>query len=263
MNNERVEHMLSGINEEYEENIFRLAIRTITAEIEGRSLDEELRSSAEQLLEEAAVSMPDKNAVSRFLRRMNRRLKSAGKRRSGSPHRIMCMASAAILAIIIAFSVAFMTVDAFRVNVLNLLISIEPEYTTIQLTERREGNGENNNGLVVNWSQAYVPSYIPEGFEVSDSIVTQSIKRMVFTDEQNETRFITYTIFGSSSTVAVDTENAQVNETIKIGGRDGMLVIKNSVVTLALEMNGHLILIQGMISRDEIINIAESIVYRE
>ena len=86
---------------------------------------------------------------------------------------------------------------------------------------------------------------------------------MVNTEEQKETSFITNTIFGRSSTEAEDTENAQVNETIKIGGRDGMLVIKNSVVTLALEMNGHLILIQGMISRDEIINIAESIVYRE
>ena len=107
MNNERVDHMLSGINEEYEEDIFRLAIKTITAEIEGRSLDVELRSSEEQLPEEAVVGMPDKNTVNRFLRRMNRHLKSAGKRRSRSPYRVMCMAFAAVLAIIFAFSVAF------------------------------------------------------------------------------------------------------------------------------------------------------------
>jgi hypothetical protein len=261
MSSERVENTLNAINEEYEENIFRLAVKTIAAEIEGKSLDEELRSREERLLEEASVGMPDKDAVSGFSRRMNSYMKAAGKKKPGRPGRIFCMASAAAVALICVFSVATLTVDALRVKVLNLLISIEPEYTSIQLTDRQDGVEEN--GFTVNWSQTYVPSYIPEGFEVSNSSVTPGTKRMVFTDKQDESRYIIYSVFGSSSTVAIDTENAQINETIKIGGRDGMLVVKDLVTTLAWGADGFLIVIQGQIDKDEMFKIAESVVYQE
>jgi hypothetical protein len=59
----------------------------------------------------------------------------------------------------------------------------------------------------------------------------------------------------------VDSEDASRIETIDINGHTGTLIVKNSMASVVWEMGSKLFVIQGEISADEAVRIAESVKY--
>lgn len=71
--------------------------------------------------------------------------------------------------------------------------------------------------------------------------------------------FLIYTEYTSANSIAVDTENASLIEKVKINSQDGMLSVKDSIVSVAWVMNNHLLTVQGNLSNEEAIKIAEHV----
>lgn len=236
----------------YEENLFRLIMHD-AAEKEGKLFREE----NEQLKNDPEY-VPSPESINKFYKQLdacsNKHKKSAPKWFISKEIRRV---SIVLLAIIIVFFTTMVTVPAFSTGVMNLLINMQAKYTSFQLDDNNSGS--DSESLIVNWTNAYIPTYIPDGYDVSDISFSESLKKLTFKNKQDENLYIIYTEHDASTTIAIDTEGASLVKTVEINGRDGTLVVKDSLVTIAWNINDKLFFIQSQTSMDETIKIAESV----
>ena len=163
------EQMLNKINEEYTDNLFKLAVND-AFEKDGKLLETERTN-------EASENQSSHEQFETFTRLLDSHLKKAKpKRIIKLMPKILNKIAVAMLALVILFSTAMLTVDAFRIRVLNLLISNEPEYTSFQL-EDNNGDEQDTDNPIVNWTNTYVPTYVPEGYIVSSVSDTNATKK--------------------------------------------------------------------------------------
>lgn len=247
-NNETRKELL----EQYEDSLLRLVMHDV-AEHEGQMfLDESkaLKDSQESRLSPAALET--------FTRRLDDELKKQ-RSRARRPYLLKAMngVAVAMLAVIVVFFTAMTTVGAFRTRVMNLWLDIRPEYTAFKL----KGSGDAADGsMVVNWTNAFVPTYIPEGYEVSSMSYSVGNKTIVFLNDVEE-KHIIYRELDELSNPVVDTENASRFEAIRIGGRNGTLIEKNGMVTVVWDMDGVLFMVHAQTSVEAAVKIAEGVRY--
>lgn len=235
--------------EEYEDALMRLVVYD-AAELEGQSLLEEskrLRVSPEW------KSSPE--AQQKFLRRLNAAY-SENKRKvvKRTLYKALRMSVISLLVVTTVFIIAMTTVQAFRATVMNLWLDIGPAYTSFRLKGSEVVDSE-----LVSWTNAYVPTYIPEGYKLSTFSVGKLYKRIVFEDDQEPGSTISYIELSSASHLNIDTEDASRFETVLINGYNATLVLKNDTVTIVWEMDGILFTIQAQTSVDIAIKIAEGV----
>ena len=163
----------------------------------------------------------------------------------------------AVIAVGIAvFLTAMTTVQAFRVRLSNLWLDVKPEYTTFRLKDGSANNG--NNSLVINWTNAYAPTFIPDGYEVSSMSIGQLHREISYVSDAS---YIYYTELDKSSGSTIDTENADHVETVDINGHEGALVVKNEWVTVVWAVDERLFRIRVQTDIDTAIKIAEGVRY--
>lgn len=122
------------------------------------------------------------------------------------------------------------------------------------------GNNESHSGNTnIDWHKAYTPTYIPKGYEISNSINSDSLKEIEFKNSQDS--LITYMELGEGNKPALDTENASVFESVNINGHEGTVVVKDSLATIIWEANDHMLMIRGQIEKDTVIKMAEGVKY--
>jgi hypothetical protein len=237
--------------DEYENSLFRLVMHDVS-EKEGRLLTEENTQ-----LKKDPEYLPSQVQIKEFSKLLDIHVKKH-LFRPVKPLFMQSLNRAAVvmLSVIIIFSTAMLTVQAFRIEVLNFLIDVKSKYTSFQLNDV---NNDSAGSLIVNWTNAYVPAYIPDGYEVSNISSSESIKKLIFSNKQEANSFIMYTECSPSNSIAVDSENASLVKTVYINGKIGTLVVKNSIATVGWEMNGCLFLVETPISTEEAIKIAEGV----
>lgn len=239
------------LRENYEQALFQLVMHDAAGR-EGSCLLEE-----NQKLKALAESRPSEEALRKFTEQLDAHLrkKKADARRKQLPRLLRRMAVAAV-AICFVFFTAMTTVQAFRVKVMNIWMEIQPEFTIFRLKEDSIGTSGDN--LVVNWTNAYVPTYIPEGYTVGSMSINEPAREIVYTRGDSS---IIYTELDASSSPVIDTENASRLETVNINGHTGTLVQKNGVTTIVWDMDGRLFLIQAWTDADTAIKVAEGVKY--
>ena len=238
------------LREEYEDALLKMLMHD-AAEYEGKAFLEEMQS-----LEGSSDSKPSELALKRFSKQLDMELR---KQRQTERKRIAFIAlrtiAISLVAIFVVFFTAMTTVSAFRTRVLNIWMDIRPEYTAFQL---RGGDSTEGGSMIVNWINAYVPTYIPEGYEVSSFSYSEGFKRIVFENTPAQT-FILYTELDEASNLVVDTENADRFEEISINGHIGTLVLKNNMVTIVWEQRGRMFMIQAQADVGTVIKMAEGV----
>jgi hypothetical protein len=251
MTADRTLQSLNMLNDSYEEQLFRLAISELTADAEGIALLEGGGLNQYEAPSEAAL----KRFASRAVRYIAQTEKASG-RKEYRPHRILGKAAIALLAAVALFAILMLTVDAFRVRVLNLLIKTEPKYTSVQLTDEAAAPQEGR--PVLDWKNAYVPTYIPDGYAVSDVLNSDACKKIVFANPKTSDSF-QYVDYSNMDFVTLDSENADLVRQVKINGSDGTLIVKNTNISLAWAQDHHLFMILGNLGQDEAIKTAENV----
>ncbi|KUO62244.1 MAG: hypothetical protein APF84_12785 [Gracilibacter sp. BRH_c7a] len=254
------EQIRRKLYEEYEDSLFRLVMHD-TAEIEGKLLLTE-----KEKLKNDQETVPTEKTVQRFSRQLNTNLK---KNRTVAARRsflkMLNRSAVAMLAVIVILGTTVASVEALRVRVLNLWMDIKPEYTSFQLKENGSNPDKGRPGSStdphVGWAKAYVPTYIPEGFTVSDSSNHEEYKKILYKNQQG--KVIIYTEHGEGTNFAVDTENADVVKTVGINGHKGTLVEKNSTVTIVWAMDNRMFVIQALTDEETAMKIAEGVEYVE
>lgn len=252
MPNNSSEQIRKQLYEEYEDSLFKLIMYDVM-EKEGKFFQEE----KEKL--NTAGALPSEQSSKRFNRQLDAHFKKTkAYARRQRMLKTLNRTAIAMLAVIVIFFTTVGTVHAFRVRVLNFLLDIQSEYTSFQLKESDSGLEGGN--LVVNWTNTYVPTYIPEGFKVSNISSSESYKRIIFQNQQDKSHII-YTELSGTNSPGVDTEDASEFETVSIKGRKGTLMVKDSMVTIVWEMDNRILMVQSQTSKDTAMKIAEGVSY--
>ena len=240
--------------EQYEDSLLRLVMHDV-AEQEGKLFLDESKALTYSL-----ESRPSPATLDTFTRRLDVELKKQRSRaRRPSLFRGLNTIAVAMLAVIVVFFAAMTTVQAFRAKVMNLWLDIRPEYTAFKL--KGSNDAADDSSIVVNWTKAYVPTYIPEGYVVNTLSYSKTHKRITFENSQDGTWFTTYLELGESDSPVVDTEGASRFEAILINGRSGTLILKHGLVTVVWEMDNLLFVVQAQTSVETAVRIAEGVKY--
>jgi hypothetical protein len=243
----------TDIYQDYEDMLFRAAVYK-ASEIEGVLLSSEMDTAVER--DQFAKSRERfENLLDRKLQEKARNNKSAvGRRRL----RKGLVVLAAVLAL---FAAAMLTVGAFRNQIFNLVLGIREQYTSFQLQEQEKGSGGQ---YVVDWKNAYVPTVVPDGYEISNVFLNSDLKKIVYQNIQDEGKNITYLEYaGDTVNVQLDTESASSVETVTIGGNPGTLTEKDGVVKLIWAMGSRMFELTGQADREVILQIAQSVKFNE
>lgn len=163
--------------------------------------------------------------------------------------------------VLLIFTTTFFTVEAVRINVRNLLINAQKEYTEIRL--RGEDPQDIGKKPQINWEEAYAPKIIPSGFEIAKVTDGRNTKAIEYEDANEG--YIMFQQMSGNSGMNIDTEDAKV-ENIIIRGSEGLLINKDDAITLAWHNEDYLFLL--MIYAEEIDNaaalaIADSVALQE
>jgi len=255
MANNSPQQIRKKLYEEYEDSLFRLVMHD-AGQHEGKLFLEE-----KEILNNDPESLPSEEAFQRFSQQLEAHLK---KRRANIEKRhilkVITRSAVIILVVMVLSLTAVASVQALRVRVLNLLLDIQPKYTSFQLKE--SGSSLGGGSPVVDWTKTYVPTYIPDGYQISNIANGDLFKKIVF-ENQDKDSLITYMELSEGNNPAVDTENASVFKPISINGHEGTLVVKNSMVTIVWEMDNYIFIIQTQTREEIAVKIAEGVKYIE
>ncbi len=252
MPNNSPEQIRKKLYEEYEDSLFKLVMHD-AAEKEGKLFLEE-----KEKLKNDPEYLPSNMAFQRFSQQLDahlRKPKAYARRRRIL--KTLNRVAIAMLIILVILVTTVATVQAVRIRVLNFLMDIQPKYTSFELKDNDKGSDDGS--TTVDWHKAYVPTYIPAGYQVSDISDGELIKKIEFINKQGS--YITYTELSEGNKPSLDTENASVFETVKINGDEGTLVVKNSLVTIIWEMNGRMFMIRGLTEKDTVVTMAKGVKY--
>ncbi|NLO08382.1 MAG: DUF4367 domain-containing protein [Clostridiales bacterium] len=165
--------------------------------------------------------------------------------------------AAILLLVIILFSVPMFSVDAIRNKVFNFIIDMQEDYTSIRLDSNDDAT---SNSIIINWDDAYAPTIIPEGYELSSITNNDLLKALQYIDTNNS--LIIFQQFSGGGVVNIDTENAESISKVMIHGSEGILVEKEDLITISWSYGDYIFLIdffKSNLSHDEAQIIAESV----
>lgn len=113
--------------------------------------------------------------------------------------------------------------------------------------------------IVSRWKDAYVPTYTPTGFAMSDAINTGNILFLEYANSNGD-RISVYQ-YGENNNIRLDTENAGTIQSCEIGTKPGQIYTKGEMSTLYWSNGERSFSIEfksSIVTWDEIVEMAES-----
>lgn len=173
-----------------------------------------------------------------------------GERKKMRRHGAMRIAgriAACVAVFAVVSGTAVMSVSALRVRFLNFVFNTYQTNTEITASENAQNGKYDTDEVTV--------EYIPSGFVLQRQQITDTTIFLVF---GNETDRVKITVSQSEGLASVDTEGSQCEE-VEADGRRGLYVENERGNTLIMHDNEIAYMLQGTISRDELIKIAQGL----
>ena len=147
-------------------------------------------------------------------------------KKSNKKKTLMRVASIAV-AVLVCFSAVILSVDGFRNRFTEFLSNFSnSDHASVDI-----GNSKNDE-LLLSYKGQYVPTYIPEGYVISD--VSNDEVMCSLTLESEDGKVIILSEQSADVKTRMDTEGADSVENIEINNMKGLLVIKNDVTNMIL-----------------------------
>ena len=217
-----------------------------------------LRLAAGDLMEDAAAEFqpykettdiydrPQQDTALRvIIRKYQRRQRWADS--SKQFRRYAFRTAALALMILSAMTVLFLTVEAFRIQVLNLFTREESIYMDFGAVPDQDALREA--GFVL------LPTAPPTGYHLSGMEVEDAIRRLQYSNAAGETIF--FEQHDSGQVLSLDTE--QYREEVQINGNTGYLIQLDGFTSVIWEQEGHFCVITGALDQDTALEMAESV----
>ena len=165
----------------------------------------------------------------------------------------MAQVAAVVIALVsLAGGVAIATSQAVRVQVMQLLLHVEEEYTELSLVEDEAASFD----VPAEWQGSSFPAYIPEGMQLVQSIDGNYV---LYRGETDRAKKMSFSESDASTVTNIDTEDATVT-TILIYDNTGYLAEKEDrIILFWSDGQYYYILTMQNISSDEALRVAESV----
>ena len=234
------------IQEEYEDLVFR-KVMAIYVQKEGKQIlseiEEEKKNDDTVVDSKAIVKLYDKKERKENLNILWKYSK-----------KLINFAAMIVFVAIVSLSsvvVAFADVREAVVDIIYHLVYEENErYTQV-------GIGESTGFIdpeVYSWEGAYAPTYMPDGFVLTETYLEEPLNAVVYYNDQN---YIFINQMDKSYNMQIDTENAST-KIIHLHNSEGLLIVKDGLTTITWSEGEILFEISGTVNTDEIILIAEN-----
>ena len=148
-----------------------------------------------------------------------------------------------------------LTAAALKLQLFNFVEVTRERFTQIQPIDLAESR-------VAEWTDVYLPSYLPDGFFVSDAFESGDAKIIEYADLEGA-RIIFYQ-YGPGSGIRLDSEDAD-KQMCQIGGQDAWILQKNTRCILYWYDNTCAFSLEysmETVSELEITQMAESLIYQ-
>lgn len=159
-----------------------------------------------------------------------------------------------LITLVICITTITFSVEAFRIKVLNFIIDKQERYTSIEVSGKQVENEKGK--LLDNWTDFYLPDYVPEGFEIVNAEKYGNIRIIYY--ENKDGVEIEFSQSPNGNNHQLDTENAQIDK-IKIKDKEAILIEKNGLITLLWYNDEDTFNLIGKTDKNEIIKMAKSI----
>ena len=154
---------------------------------------------------------------------------------------------AIVLLVFISIStIAIFSVQAWRIRFLNFVLETRPRFTDITFTDKK-GDTYATDDVTL--------GYIPEGFSLEKSELSDQRIRLSFTN--NQKHFILY-VYKNKGSMSLDTANAQIKK-LQINGSEATFSYKPTVSFLLWTNNDYLNLLESNLEEKEMVKIADNL----
>ena len=237
------------IKEEYEDSFWRLVMHKCV-QVKGAILLKE----AEEVKNDPRYAISSE-ADKRIKKSINKHFRKK-KLQALTNKSLKAFQKVAVIFFVFAIilTITYTSVEAFRVQVLNMLLKFEDKYVSVKLEEYDDSDIFN---MYLN--NVYAPTYIPDGYQIASFSNGTSVMGIDYINDEEKS--ITFMVFNSSGSSNIDTENADLIQSIRINGIEGILVKKNEDITISWVNDNKAFTIYAQISEIEITKIAESIIF--
>lgn len=218
-------------------------------------LDSMINYAGHEILAQTAENAPAKKEVKGFMgdtgaldKRMQKVFrKHLSKRRWHKTGKILFRVAAVIVVLMIVSAIAIASSEALRARFLNLFQSSTDISTEIEITDEYLEVPE----VIVE------PAYLPEGYELVETIESAGVFFSKYADAHNKTFRIEQ--YNTNTEMSLNTEHINYSR-IEIGGKEAYITSGQDEKNLQFYSNEYSFSIFGDLSIDEMIRIAESMV---
>lgn len=165
--------------------------------------------------------------------------------------KIMTRAALVVLILLASSIVVTVSVEAYRVKLLNFFMEMNEKYTSFEIKDKPRDVTK----IPDDWDQ-YYPSYVPTGFTLAELESFGGIEILHFKNRAGETIKLTQAPIGSN--FQIDTENSKTTE-VEINGFKGVIIEKENQNGLFWHNNEATFYILSSIDSEELIKIAMSL----
>lgn len=173
--------------------------------------------------------------------------------------------AAVCAAALIVMSTAVMSVDALRTRLFRMISTEHPEYTAItyEAAAGAEDAAKARTASAIENFQPYAPSDIPDGYRLDDTFDSQGGVRVLHY-RKGETGSLMFSQHAlGSSTMGVDTENAEVKE-IEVGDEKATYILKGDAQTVIWDNDFYsfVLIVQEpgrALTEKDVVRVAESV----
>lgn len=235
--------MKNNFNDEYGEILLRKAAIILSEE------DEKIY---EKFQNDETIVNPNQEKLDKKILGMIKDYEKKEKRKKNNRilKRVALRVAVFIAILTIGFAITFATVEAFKITVINFIIEQKDKFSIISLPE------SNNVSVPAELKGRYYPYYLPRGYEIESTFVDDSGVEILYINKNNEK--INYCYFDKDAMAGIDTEN-RIETSVLINGIKGSMFNKNRHNILVFSLDEYIFIIEGNITQEEMIKIAESI----
>jgi|GEM_PF-2243079 len=152
--------------------------------------------------------------------------------------------------------IATATSRTFRVRVMELLFTIEKEYTSLSLRE----NTASSFDVPVAWQGNYYPSFLPDGVEIQSINNLPGLRYIEYVMSDTKMHYIYYVEHDEGTDANVDTEDAEI-QPILIRGNPGLISLKDGQTSVMwTNEKNYFLLILYANDKETALKIAQSII---
>lgn len=161
------------------------------------------------------------------------------------------------LMISVIFATTMVVSAEFRRAIYKLVFTYEKQYTLIQLDNAT--SLEFVGSEVYTWEHAFAPTMLPQGYKVVDAIILEDLCLVNYIKDDGRYLDFLQNSNVSETAIQIDTENAQLVQTILINDSEGILVSKDDVNTIIWRVGNVILRITSDEDTDTIISVARNV----